>query len=31
MSARKPLLEIEYHSDDDTGIYNFGQINFFIN
>ena len=31
MSARKPLLEIEYHSDDDTGMYSVGKIDFGIN
>ena len=31
MSQRKPLLEIEYHSDDDTGMYQIGEIDFGIN
>ena len=31
MSARKPLLEIEYHSDDETGMYKVGEIDFGIN
>ena len=31
MSAIKPLLEIEYHSDDETGMYKVGEIDFGIN
>jgi hypothetical protein len=31
MSQRKPLLEIEYHSDDETGMYKVGEIDFGIN
>ena len=30
MSQRKPLLEIEYHSDDETGMYCVGEIDFGI-
>lgn len=30
MGQRKPLLEIEYHSDDDTGMYQVGEIDFGI-
>ena len=28
MSQRKTLLKIEYHSDDDTGMYERGEIDF---
>lgn len=31
MSERKQLLSISYHSDDDTGMYNIGEIDFGIN
>jgi hypothetical protein len=30
MSARKTLLTIEYHSDDDTGMYHVGETDFGI-
>lgn len=30
MSQRKLLLEVEYHSDDDTGMYKIGEIDFGI-
>ena len=30
MSQRKELLEITYHSDDDTGMYQVGEIDFGI-
>ncbi len=30
MSQRKTLLEISYHSDDDTGMYEIGEIDFGI-
>ena len=30
MSERKTLLEVEYHSDDDTGMYQVGEIDFGI-
>ncbi len=28
MSQRKELITIEYHSDDDTGMYQVGEIDF---
>lgn len=28
MSQRKQLITIEYHSDDDTGMYEIGEIDF---
>jgi len=31
MSQRKELLSVSYHSDDDTGIYQIGEIDFGIN
>lgn len=31
MSATKPLIKVEYHSDDDTGMYHIGEIDFGIN
>lgn len=31
MSQRKQLLEVTYHSDDDTGMYQVGEIDFGIN
>lgn len=31
MSQRKPLLEVTYHTDDDTGMYRIGEIDFGIN
>jgi len=30
MSQRKELLSISYHSDDDTGMYQIGEIDFGI-
>ena len=30
MSQRKELLSVEYHSDDDTGMYSVGEIDFGI-
>ena len=30
MSERRKLLTVEYHSDDDTGIYKIGEIDFGI-
>jgi hypothetical protein len=30
MASRKNLLKIDYHDDDDTGIYSMGQIDFGI-
>lgn len=30
MSERKLLLEVTYHSDDDTGMYHVGEIDFGI-
>ena len=30
MSQRKTLLEVEYHSDDETGMYKVGEIDFGI-
>ena len=30
MASRKNLLKIDYHFDDDTGIYHVGQIDFGI-
>jgi len=30
MSQRKELLSVSYHSDDDTGIYQIGEIDFGI-
>lgn len=31
MSDRKQLLSISYHSDDDTGMYSVGEIDFGVN
>lgn len=31
MSQRKKLLTIDYHSDDDNGMYSIGEIDFGIN
>ena len=31
MSQRKALLEVTYHSDDDSGTYHIGEIDFGIN
>lgn len=30
MSQRKTLLEVNYHSDDETGMYQIGEIDFGI-
>ena len=30
MAQRKTLLKVEYHSDDDTGMYQVGEIDFGI-
>ena len=30
MSQRKELLSVKYHSDDDTGMYQIGEIDFGI-
>ncbi len=30
MSKRKTLLEVQYHSDDDAGMYQIGEIDFGI-
>ncbi|MBD3350021.1 MAG: hypothetical protein GF364_00865 [Candidatus Lokiarchaeota archaeon] len=31
MSRRKDLLSVSYHSDDDTGMYQIGEIDFGVN